>query len=181
MDQDPVQAPSESNDAKPKIFQNINGVIAGITGLVIALGGLVAATQGIWDKEPEQAVDTAQAQSQTQPQVQLAATTTEKPPVAAPTAYKGRLYNADTDTYDGAPVVLVKDGSRWVLTASDVDYPYDEINTSDKSVIIAKSTEYTSKLRWPVEGGLLKESTTAGRDDWQYYADIKPLVTAPSN
>ena len=177
MDQEPVQAPSESTDGKPKIFQNINGVIAGVTGLVIALGGLAAATQSIWDKEPEQAVDTGQAQ----PQAQLAATTTDKPPPTVPTAYKGKLYNADTDDYDGTPVILVKDGARWVLTASDVDYKYDEINTADKSVVVAKSTEYTSKLRWPVEGGLLKESTSAGTDDWQNYAEIKPLVTTPSN
>ena len=181
MDQEPVQTPSESTDAKPKIFQNINGVIAGITGLVIALGGLAAATKSIWDKEPEQAVDTAQGQAQAQPQVQLAATTADKTPATASTAYKGKLYNAATDAYDGAPVVLVKDGQRWVLTASDVDYPYDEIITSDKSVVVAKSTEYASKLRWPIEGGLLKESTSSGTDDWQYYADIKPLASNPSN
>ena len=53
MDQEPVQAPSEPTDAKPKIFQNINGVIAGVTGLVIALGGLAAATKSMWDKDPE--------------------------------------------------------------------------------------------------------------------------------
>lgn len=183
MDQEPVPAPSEPTDGKPRIFQNINGVIAGVTGLVIAVGGLAAATKDLWSsKEAEQPVETASTTSGAEPaQSQSLTSTGTKPPVARPAAYKGKLYNAETGAYDGATVLLTKEGARWVLTAGDTDWEYDEIVSPDQAVILAKSTEYTSKMRWPVEGGVMKESTTSGTDDWEYYADIRPVSASPSN
>ncbi len=183
MDQESVQASSEPNGEKPKFFQNINGVIAGVTGLVIALGGLAAATKDLWSsKEVDQPVQTASTNSGAeQAQAQSLTSSATKPPVVRPTAYKGKLYNKDSEAYDGATVLLTKDGARWVLTTGDTDWNYDEIVSPDQAVIVAKSTEYTSKMRWPVEGGVMKETTTSGADDWEYYADIKPVSASPSN
>lgn len=182
MDQERVQAPPEPSGDKPKLFQSVNGVIAGVTGLVVALGGLAAATKDLWSKSEEEppALTARNNSGAEEAQPQAVAASAEKKAAVRPTAYKGKLYNKESEAYDGATVLLTKEGARWVLTAGDQDWEYDEIVSNDPSLVIAKSTGYASKIRWPVDGGLLKESTSE-IDDWEYYADIKPVASSPTN
>ena len=58
MDEQPRTA-QPRHQGRPKFFSNVNGVIAGITGLVIAVGGLLTAYAQFVDKPAGQAVAAA--------------------------------------------------------------------------------------------------------------------------
>ena len=107
MDEQPQDSPTPEADAGPPIFKNINGVIAGITGLVIAVGGLFTAYSAIWgDKKAEQpAVETAKAAE----------------PVAA--AALPAKEEEDLPTYyEGDDATLEFADNQWVLKTSEGTY-----------------------------------------------------------
>lgn len=171
MDQEPVQRPSGTSDGKPKLFQNINGVIAGLTGLVVAVGGLIAAYSGLKpDKKPaEEPVEQVALANQASPQQ------TDTANAEAPTPEEEGnpgLYTGDKS--DGTATVKIEfDGENWVLTeGGKTSYTYAEMLTSDETIVKAYDKDTGYFLRWPVEGGLAEES----QDDKDYdpYADVKP-------
>ena len=128
MDQEPVRESSEPTDGKPKLFQNINGVIAGLTGLVVAVGGLLAAYNGL---KPEKK-----------------ATEDDLPGL-----YTGDKRDGTSTVkieFDGSNWILTE--------GRNPPYTYAEIVTSDERLVKAydKTTGYY--LRWPVKGGLAEES-----------------------
>jgi hypothetical protein len=179
MDQEP-QAPQEpaGSDGKPGIFQNINTTVAGITGLVVALGGLAAATKGVvWDKE-EKTEQPAKADSPSADPEALPVATPEtisaveaetlvsdqvKPPI-----FTGDLF-AD-GKFEGGAMSLKFDGEKWTLSA-DQTYEYEPIMSADPDKVLAYSADYDSYLRWPIEGGLVEESTDR-KKSWSLYARV---------
>ena len=170
MDQEPVEQTSGGADGKPKLFQNINGVIAGLTGLVVAVGGLIAAYTGLKpDKKPDEPVEQT-ALKPDEPAGQTAASgavaTTTPEEEGNPGLYTG-------DKSDGTVVKLEFDGDEWVLTEGrDNRYTYVEMLTSDPAIVKAFDKDTGYYLRWPVNGGALEESQDD--DDYDPYANIKP-------
>jgi len=175
MDQDSATPPPpRGSDGKSGIFQKVNAVVAGLTGLVIALGGLAAATKGIvWDKEPSEEQQQQQAVAAQPPEP--AAAPKEEEAAARPILFKGDLYNDDDEKFDAGSMQLQHDGERWILTIAGEDekYRYDELSTANKKLIVATSPDYTSTLRWPVEGGVVEESTKTSRDKWETYGKVE--------
>ena len=173
MDQESATPPPpRGSDSKSGIFQKVNAVVAGLTGLVIALGGLAAATKGIvWDKEDK----AAEEQSVVTKPLEPGAAPKEKEAAARATLFKGDLYNDDYEKFDAGSMQLQHDGERWILTIAGEDekYKYDELSTANKKLIVATSPDYTSTLRWPVEGGVVEESTKTSRDKWETYGKVE--------
>jgi len=165
MDEQPHETPSEPSDGKPKFFQSVNGMIAGVTALLVALGGLATATKQFWGDKP------AARQSVAAPASGSAAAGQDQP-AARPALYRGDLY-AD-GAFNGGSMKLEYDGRHWVLN-DGTSYDYDEIVSDDKSRIMASNAEYQSTLRWPIKGGVVEESSSLKRDDWKTYATVKPM------
>ena len=173
MDQEPQESTANEDGGKSGFFQNINKVIAGVTGLLIALAGLAASWDKIFgEKDQKQELvgnrDSAGAGASEPSKPQ--------PPAARPTHYKGHLYDAATERFNAGTAELRREVDRWVLTDSRYDEPfiYDERVTDDKDNIMLIARKVTSALRFPVGGGVVEESTTLNRDEWKTYADIKP-------
>ena len=174
------EEPQDSADERPKIFKNINAWLGGITGVVLALAGLRLAWQQLMPAAPVKPAAEMQGEAPPTDAGQAA-----KPAAAAdaqalrPSLYKGDLY-AD-GAYTGGSIRLEHVGERWVLTAGDVRYDYDEMASQDKSKIAAVSTEYASWLRWPIQGGEVEESTSSKKDAWETYARVEPSSPRPAN
>ena len=178
MDQEPVQAPSESTDGKPKIFQNINGVIAGVTGLVIAVGGLAAATREMWDKEPEQA-----ATSKTEALADTSQSSVQ------PNAVKAKAESAATAPTTKDPWYFSTnmqgsirwEGGLWVVKDRDNNaVRYDHISADDYENVAYSATGGTDNgevyLRWPKAGGRAQKSLDnqeSWRDEYMVTVDEK--------
>ena len=169
MEQEPIEQASGATDGKPKLFQNINGMIAGLTGLVVAVGGLIAAYTGLKpDKPAEEPVEQAALTTQGSAEQPEAANAEPQTPVEEgnPGLYTG-------DKSDGTSVKLEFDGDEWVLTEGRANrYTYVEMLTSDPKIVKAFDKDTGYYLRWPVDGGALEESQDD--DDYDPYADIKP-------
>jgi hypothetical protein len=169
MDQEPVDQSSGTAEAKPKLFQNINGVIAGLTGLVVAAGGLVAAYTGLKpDNKPvEEPIEQAAPNDQA---AQQAVGTNAPADTAAEVEYP-ILYTGDTR--DGISVKIEFDDNEWVLTEGrGTPYTYVEMLSSDEKVLKAFDKDTGYYLRWPINGGLVEESQDD--EDYDPYADVKP-------
>lgn len=156
----PREQPPAGDGGKPKIFQNVNGLIAGITGLLVALGGLAATWDKIFPgkKEP---VEQAAAAPAASAQPQAAAATASEPEPGDPTLYEG----------DG--VKLEWSGNEWLLTDDDTVYHYEEVFSPDETRILAYDKANNAYLRWPVKGGMAEEGS-ADKQLWSNYAEIYP-------
>jgi hypothetical protein len=169
MDQEPVQEPSEQKDEKPRLFQNANAVIAGITGLVVALGGLAAATKDMWSsKEAEQPVLAAPARSPAAPpQAEPAAAQDDAAPEAGdPTLYKGE------ELENNKAVTIEWDGKNWILTVGEDSYTYDDLTPEDD--VNYEAVSNGNYLRWPIAGGEVDES--GNRKKWTTYGSVRPVA-----
>ena len=160
MDEQPQDSPTPEADAGPPIFKNINGVIAGITGLVIAVGGLFTAYSAIWgDKKAEQpAVETAKAAE----------------PVAA--AALPAKEEEDLPTYyEGDDATLEFTDNQWVLKTSEGNYEYKEMLSPVEDRVLAYDKANDEYLRWPVKGGM--SETSKDEVNWTNWINLDP--TAP--
>lgn len=168
MDQDPATPPSSGGSGKSGIFQNVNTVIAGLTGLVVAVGGLAAATKGVmWDKEPQKEERQAlAAEPVAEPAAAQPAKAEEAP--EQPNIYTGDLY--DDEKFEGGAMSLKYNGENWILTA-DKAYEYEPIASTDSDRILAYNADYDSYLRWSVKGGVIEESTDR-KKNWKPYAKV---------
>jgi hypothetical protein len=164
--EDPAEPPAEPSDERPKIFKNINGWIAGVTGAVIALGGLATAVKQFMPDKPateQQAVSTAAPADAGQ--AQAAADVPVKTDEDLPMLYEG----------DGVKLAFA--GDKWVLTDADGTYDYEEMQSPDEDRLLAYSKPYDSYLRWPIKGGWAEESTD-DKQSWKRYAELYPPETS---
>jgi len=163
--QEPQEEPTQGSDERPKVFKNINGWIAGVTGAVIALGGLATAVKQFMPDKPatEQAASTEAAAEDGQ--AQAAVDVPAEPAADLPLVY------------EGGDVKLEFAGDRWVLTDQDGRYDYEELLSPDEDRLLAYSKPYDSYLRWPVKGGWAEESTD-DKQTWKRYAELFPEPAA---
>lgn len=161
----PQGEPAQGSDEHPKVFKNINGWIAGVTGAVIALGGLATAVKQFMPDKPaaEQAASAAAPTEEGQPQA--AADVPAEPAADLPLLYEGE------------DVKLEFAGEKWVLTDADGSYDYEELLSPDEDRLLAYSKPYDSYLRWPVKGGWAEESTD-DKETWKRYAELYPSEPA---
>jgi len=159
--QEPQEESTQGSDERPKIFKNVNGWIAGVTGAVIALGGLATAVKQFMPDKPaaEQAASAAAPAEGGQPQA--AADVPVEPAADLPLLY------------EGDDVKLEFAGDKWVLTDQDGRYDYEELLSPDEDRLLAYSKPYDSYLRWPVKGGWAEESTD-DKVTWKRYAELYP-------
>jgi len=161
MEEQPQEESTQGSDERPKIFKNVNGWIAGVTGAVIALGGLATAVKQFMPDKPaaEQAAST------------------EAPAEAAPAQAAADIpVKTDEDLpmlYEGDGVKLEFAGDKWVLTDADGAYDYEEMLSPDEDRLLAFSKPYDSYLRWPIKGGWAEESTD-DKQTWKRYAEFYP-------
>lgn len=149
MAEDPQAAAAQRSDESPKLFKNMNGVIAGVTGLVVALGGLATAYKQFFDKPAERQAAVTESQA---PADRAAPAAGEEEPAEDPGFY-------DTDA-DGTLRFI--DG-LWVETAKDgTKYRYEEIsNDGTMTVAIDRGGGEEGEdvyLRWPNQGGQAQKS-----------------------
>ncbi len=171
MAEEPAPPPGRPS-GKPGFFQNMNNVIAGVTGLVVALGGLAAAWTTIFpkDQQQEQAVgnETAGA-NEAQSADQSADAAVEK---AA--KYTGTLY-AD-GKYEGDAVTLEDNGENWVLTVGDNDpVLYEEVKSPYENWVMAYDKDEKEYLSWSMAGGELQKGNN-DKDNWRKYAWVDPAA-----
>jgi hypothetical protein len=159
MEDQPQEPPTQEADGRPAIFKNINGVIAGVTGLVIAVGGLFSAYSAIrGDKKEEQ------------PAVEAPATAAE--PVAA-----AALPAKDEDLptyYEGDDATLEFADNRWVLTTSEGTYEYKEMFSPVEDRVLAYDKTNDEYLRWPVKGGMSEMSKDEAT--WTNWITLDPTT-----
>lgn len=159
----PAGQPAETSDERPKIFKNINGWIAGVTGAVIALGGLATAVkQFMPDKKPatEQAASTA-APAESAAPAAAADTSAEEPDQGDPLVYEG----------DG--VKLEWTDEEWLLTGKDGEYHYEDMYSPDDSKVLGYDKANNAYLRWPIKGGMSEEGS-ADKRTWTNYVELYP-------
>jgi len=158
----PPEEPTQGSDGRPKIFKNINGWIAGVTGAVIALGGLATAVkQFMPDKPAAEQAEAITTEAAEAGQAQAAADVPVEPAADLPLVY------------EGDDVKLEFAGDKWVLTDADGRYDYEELLSPDEDRLLAYSKPYDSYLRWPVKGGWAEESTD-DKQTWKRYAEMYP-------
>ena len=177
MDQEPQDAPPPADDVgKPKFFQNINGVIAGITGLVIALGGLAAT----WDrmfkpKEEQQEIVAGAEQSNAEAAPEATEAEAADEEAGTPSAY---TYNADNGgTLKWANGLWIEaDANGNVLGRYD---PTDDdgVNTTAKLPGGGENGEDVY-LRWPNAGGQAQKSEDR-QAHWEDAYWLTPEPVAP--
>ena len=166
MDQEPQEhgeAASDSDGGKKGVFQNINTVIAGITGLVVALGGLVAA----WDRIFPHDTNAQEVAALAEP----AAATTDSGDPSDTTAAEPE--EGDPLLYEGDGVTLEWTGDEWVLTDADGEYRYEEVYSPDETRIVAHDKANDAYLRWPVKGGMAEEGSE-DKQTWTTYVEFHP-------
>jgi hypothetical protein len=159
----PAEQPADTSDERPKIFKNINGWIAGVTGAVIALGGLATAVkQFMPDKKPatEQVANTATPAKIPAPAA-AADTSAEEPDQGDPLVYEG----------DG--VKLEWTDEEWLLTGKDGTYHYEDMYSPDDSKVLGYDKANNAYLRWPIKGGMSEEGS-ADKQTWTNYIEIFP-------
>lgn len=170
MEEQPPEPPQQDSGERPQVFGNVNGWIAGVTGLVVALGGLFTAYDRMWGDqpaEPQAVAATAPPASEprAEPAAAVPAAAAEMP--ARPKIYTGELF-AD-GSFEGGAMSLRHDGENWILTA-DQRYVYEQLAASNSEQIRAYNRDYDSYLRWPASGGEVEEKIgTAG---WNSYARV---------
>ena len=157
MDQQPQEQPGAGAEASPKFFSNVNGVIAGITGLLVALAGLFAAYNQFAGKPAEQLAAVAPAGNGEAATPAAAAGEEPLPP----------------SLYEGDDVKIELGGDGWTLTTKEGSYPYEEVITGDVTRVTAFNKEYDSYLRWPIDGGWAEESLN-NKESWKRYAQVYP-------
>jgi len=175
------EEPAKGSGGGPKIFGNLNTVIAGVTGLLIAIGGLAAT----WDKifggkpatEEQAAASTAPAEAAGAPVEPADADRAATPALSneRPKIYTGELY-AD-GKFEGGAMSLKHDGENWILTA-DQRYVYEPLASANKDQVRAYNADYASYLRWPVDGGEVEESLN-NKASWAPYAKVIASEPAP--
>ena len=157
MEEQPQDTPSQEGNSTPPIFKNLNGVIAGATGLVIAVGGLFTAYNAIrGDKKAEQ------------PAVETPAQATE--PVAA-----AALPAKDEDLpiyYEGDDAALEFTDNQWVLTTSEGTYEYKEMLSPIEDRVLAYDKANDEYLRWPIKGGM--SETSKDEVNWTNWITLDP-------
>ena len=167
----------QGTDERPKIFGNVNGWIAGVTGLVVAMGGLFTAYDRMWgDRKDEPQAVAAPAPAEPNAQQSPAVPAADATPAtqARRRIYTGELF-AD-GKYEGGAMSLRHDGENWILTA-DQRYVYEQLDSSDADRIRAYNRDYDSYLRWPAGGGEVEEKIgTAG---WNPYARVAASEPSP--
>jgi len=170
--EDPAEQPAETSDERPKIFKNVNGWIAGVTGAVIALGGLATAVKQFMPDKPatEEAASTSPAEAD-RPTIETERAARAEAPsqsVERPKIYTGELY-AD-GKFEGGAMSLKHDGENWILTA-DQRYVYEPLASANKDQVRAYNADYASYLRWPADGGEVEESLN-NKASWAPYAKV---------
>ncbi len=164
-EQPPQEAPAQDDDAdKPKIFQNVNGMIAGVTGLLVAAGGLAATWDRIFPSKPaEQEVAAPAAAAMSEPAATDAATdATSEPEAGDPTYYEG----------DGVKLEWV--GEEWQLVESDTIHHLEEMYSSDDTRFLAFDKASSAYLRWPIKGGMA-EMGSPDKLTWTAYVELEPV------
>jgi len=159
MDEQPQGTPDEGGDAPPPFFKNINGIIAGATGLVIAVGGLFTAYNGIWGKK----------------QAEQSPAAVEQPAeAAAPVAAAALPKDEDLPTYyEGDDAALEFVDNKWVLTTSEGTYEYKEMLSPDEDRVLAFDMANKEYLRWPVKGGM--SETSKDDESWTKWIALDPV------
>ncbi len=155
----PTEQPDESSDGKPKIFGNMNTVIAGVTGLLIAIGGLATTWDKIFggDEPAEQAV---------------AAKSEEAPAAEEPAA--DTAAEAEDPTYydidDGGSLRFI-DG-LWVENSNNGKFRYEEVSNDGEMIVAVDrgggDNGEDAWLRWPIAGGRAQES----QDKQETWTDV---------
>ena len=156
---DEQQPPKQDADGSPKFFKNINGWIAGVTGLVIALAGLATAYKQLFPQEKAEAATAAAPAKAAQPAAATSAATA--PDAGAPTVYEG----------DG--VKLEWTGDEWLLTGKDGEYHYEDMYSPDETRVLAFDKTNSAYLRWPIKGGMSEEGS-ADKQSWKNYLNLDP-------
>ena len=159
-EQQPPEQPNQDADGSPKIFKNINGWIAGITGLVVALGGLATAYKQLFPERKTEAATSAAALAEGT-QRAAAADIAAKPDEDLPLLYEG----------DDVKLEFV--GDQWVLTDKDGEYHYEDMYSPDETRVLAFDKQNNAYLRWPIKGGMSEEGS-ADKQSWTNYVDLYP-------
>jgi hypothetical protein len=181
----PAEPPADASDERPKIFKNINGWIAGVTGAVIALGGLATAVKQFMPDKPatEQGASAAPADTATAEldNLPLATPISVEPGTLISASDRPKIYTGDlyaNGKFEGGAMSLKYDGENWILTA-DQRYIYEPLASSNRGQIRAYNKEYDSYLSWPVDGGEVEESTD-NKVSWSDYAKVTASEPSPA-
>jgi len=164
MDQEPQEqqeAPSTESGGKSGFFQNINGVIAGVTGLLVALAGLAATWDRIFpDKKADQEVV-----AKTDTVNTAAADTATEADASAPSDDDPWYFTTDNGGtirwVDGLWVEEDKDGNKTRYDHFSADTEYDV------AFLAGGGPEGEDVyLRWPKSGGRAQKSFDR-QESWQ--------------
>lgn len=178
MEEQPQEPAGQGADERPAIFGNVNGWIAGVTGVLVAMGGLFTAYDKVWgnrNAQPQAVVATTPKadEPRTEQVMAVKAAGSEDTPVRR-LIYTGELY-AD-GKLDGGAMSLRHDGENWILSA-DQRYVYEQLAATGNEQIRAYNRDYDSDLRWPVNGGDVEERI--GKAGWNPYAKVSASEPSP--